>query len=412
MPTHEQAAARTDVTHADPGFDVGVLCGSLGVGLAAALLVAFLNNRFNAPTWPSVPSTVPLGKGEIVAAPRDEPATDLRSTARAGRGHVPDSEVQQGSGSVGTLARPVDELSVDLGLVERLRSALSKTRTTLQEGLDRLFGRPVNDALFEALEETLLTADVGMPTTARIVERVRAHATQGSQEAAVLRRVMRDEMHAIMDALDPSLRPPPSRPWVILVVGVNGSGKTTTIGKLAARFVKEGKRVMLAAGDTYRAAASNQLEIWAERAGADIVSMEEGADPGAVVFDALGSACRKGHDVVIIDTAGRLQTRKPLMDQLGKVRRVIAKQVPDGPHETLLVVDGTMGQNGLSQARLFHDATPLTGVVVTKLDGTAKGGIVLAIASEMELPVKLIGIGEAVEDLRDFAPGPFVQALT
>ena len=198
---------------------------------------------------------------------------------------------------------------------------------------------------------------------------------------------------------------------MILVVGVNGSGKTTTIGKLAHRYREQGKRVMLAAGDTYRAAAAEQLQVWAERTGADFARLDEGADPGAVVFQALERAESGGHDVVIIDTAGRLQTRKPLMEQLSKVRRVIQKRVPSGPHETLLVLDGTMGQNGMSQATLFHEATPLTGVVVTKLDGTAKGGMVLAIASELKLPVKLVGLGEQAADLRDFEPEAFVEAL-
>jgi fused signal recognition particle receptor len=210
----------------------------------------------------------------------------------------------------------------------------------------------------------------------------------------------------------PPLAPDGRRPFVVLVVGVNGSGKTTTIGKLAARFGREGHKVLLAAGDTFRAAAADQLAIWAERAGADIVRHDEGADPGAVVFDALTAAKARGADVVIIDTAGRLQTKKPLMEQLGKVRRVIDKVVPGAPHETLLVVDGTTGQNAVSQAHAFHAATPLTGVVVTKLDGTAKGGVVLAIGAELGLPVRLVGIGEKVEDLRDFDASAFVDALT
>lgn len=220
-------------------------------------------------------------------------------------------------------------------------------------------------------------------------------------------------MTAILDGVaGPVASVPEEGPLVILVVGVNGSGKTTTIGKLAHRYQQAGKRVLLAAGDTYRAAAAEQLTVWAERTGADIVSHQAGADPGAVVYDALSAAKARGHDVVIVDTAGRLQTRKPLMDQLSKVRRVIQKIVPAGPHETLLVVDGTMGQNALSQARLFDEATPLTGVVVTKLDGTAKGGMVLTIAAELGLAVKLVGIGEQAADLRDFHAGVFVEALS
>jgi fused signal recognition particle receptor len=198
---------------------------------------------------------------------------------------------------------------------------------------------------------------------------------------------------------------------VFLVVGVNGSGKTTTIGKLASRLVGEGHKVLLAAADTYRAAAADQLGIWAQRAGADLVRHDEGADPGAVTYDAMQAAVARKVDVVLVDTAGRLQTRKPLMDQLAKIRRVIQKVVPDGPHGTLLVIDGTMGQNAMSQARQFNDVTPLTGVAVTKLDGTAKGGVLLAVADEMKLPIQLIGVGEQVADLRDFEPEAFVDAV-
>jgi len=222
---------------------------------------------------------------------------------------------------------------------------------------------------------------------------------------------LKDQIRALLEGVVGTLTQPEERPWVIMMVGVNGSGKTTTIGKLAARLVSEGRSVLLAAADTYRAAAAEQLQVWAERAGADILRYPEGSDPGAVAHDALDSAIAKGHDVVIVDTAGRLQTRKPLMQQLSKIRRVIAKKVPTGPHETLLVLDGTIGQNALSQAVRFNEATPLTGVVVTKLDGTAKGGMLLSIAAELQLPVKLIGIGEQIDDLRDFDAESFVEAL-
>jgi fused signal recognition particle receptor len=205
--------------------------------------------------------------------------------------------------------------------------------------------------------------------------------------------------------------PPAAKPHVILVVGVNGSGKTTTIGKLATQYAAAGKRVLLAAGDTYRAAAADQLQIWAERSGAEIVRLDEGADPSAVAFDAMRKATSGDFDVVIVDTAGRLQTARPLMEQLAKVRRVIAKQVPDAPHETLLVVDGTMGQNALSQARLFGEAAPLTGVVVTKLDGTAKGGVVVALRGETGVPIRWVGVGERAVDLKTFDAQEFVDAL-
>ena len=297
------------------------------------------------------------------------------------------------------------------GLASRLRAALGRSRGALQGRFDTLFGRSsVDEELFEELEETLLAADAGLPTTERILAPLRERAKAGEDDPAVLREALRTDIRGMLQAVHQPLSPRDGL-WVVLVVGVNGSGKTTTIGKLAARLVGQGRKVILAAGDTYRAAAAEQLEVWAERAGADIVRHQEGADPGAVVFDALEAAQARGHDVVLIDTAGRLQTRKPLMDQLAKMRRVIRKHVPDGPHETLLVIDGTMGQNAMSQAKLFHEATPLTGVAVTKLDGTAKGGMVLAIASDLQVPVKLIGIGEQVDDLRDFEPSAFVEAL-
>lgn len=308
--------------------------------------------------------------------------------------------------------RPADRVpSEPKGVVARLAAALGRSRAALHGRFESIFGGPVDEAALEQLEEALLLADVGVATAGRITDKVRAVARSQS-DPDVLRGAMREEMGAILTAVHrPMAEVPAEGPLVILVVGVNGSGKTTTIGKLAARYASQGHGVLLAAGDTYRAAAADQLRVWAERAGADFVSQAEGADPGAVVWDALEAARSRERRVVIIDTAGRLQTRKPLMEQLSKLRRVIQKQVPDGPHETLLVLDGTMGQNGLSQATLFNEATPLSGVIVTKLDGTAKGGMVLTIASDLDLPVKFIGIGEAVDDLRPFDPHSFVEAL-
>jgi fused signal recognition particle receptor len=319
-----------------------------------------------------------------------------------------------------TPTQPAAEISIpaedpepkEVGLAARLRAAMGRSRDALQSRFDAILGRELDESALEELEETLLMADVGVETTERVLAALRALLKQGETDPAVLRSALREELRAILaEAHEPLVAPPGAHPWVVLVVGVNGSGKTTTIGKLAARLTGQGKRVMLAAADTYRAAAAEQLEIWAKRSGADIVKHKSGADPGAVAYDALEAAVARGHDVVIIDTAGRLQTRKPLMEQLSKVRRVIGKVVADGPHETLLVLDGTMGQNALSQARLFHEATPLTGVVVTKLDGTAKGGMVLTVASKMKLPVKLIGIGEQIDDLRDFEVDAFVDAI-
>ncbi|MFK7931211.1 MAG: signal recognition particle-docking protein FtsY [Myxococcota bacterium] len=299
------------------------------------------------------------------------------------------------------------------GLAGLLRSALGRSRAALQGRFDVLFGRnKIDDALFEDLEETLLLSDVGVHTTDSIVQELRDLVSSGTTEPSELREALRTCIRDRLVGRSSTPSPPADvKPWVVLVVGVNGSGKTTTIGKLAARFKEQGLSVMMAAGDTYRAAAAEQLAVWAERSGADIVRGEAGSDPGAVVYQAVEAAQARGHDVVLVDTAGRLQTAAPLMEQLSKVRRVIDKRLPGAPHDTLLVLDGTMGQNGLSQARLFHDATPLTGVAITKLDGTAKGGMIVTLASELDLPIKLIGIGEGVSDLKDFDADAFAEAI-
>lgn len=306
----------------------------------------------------------------------------------------------------------IQEESVSEGLLPFLTSALSRSRDALQGRFDDLFSRPVDESVLEELEEVLIMADIGVTTAERILGRLREQMKSGDVDPASLREVLRQHIRDLLVSVAAPLGPRPAEGlWVILVVGVNGSGKTTTIGKLAAKLKGEGLRVLLAAADTYRAAAAEQLAVWAERAEVGLVSHEPGSDPGAVVYDALAAAKAREMDVVIIDTAGRLQTRKPLMEQLSKICRVVQKQVPSGPHETLLVVDGTMGQNALSQTALFNEATPLTGVVVTKLDGTAKGGMVVTIASEMQLPVKLIGLGEQIGDLREFEAAAFVELL-
>lgn len=309
--------------------------------------------------------------------------------------------------ALGPAPAPVSEGPPTTSVFAFFRDALTRSRDVLRHGLDRLRGRALDAAATEELEETLLRSDIGVTTAERLLTRIRT-----SPPDADLRAALAGEMKEILRAVHrPFVVPAAPRPWVVLVVGVNGSGKTTTIGKLAARLRGEGHKVLLAAGDTFRAAAEQQLGVWAERAGVDLLALDEGADPGAVAFKAMEQARRDGHDVVLVDTAGRLQSKKPLMDELAKIRRVLDKGCPGAPHETLLVLDGTMGQNGMSQAQLFHAATPLTGVVVTKLDGTAKGGMVLSIASELSLPVKLVGLGEKVGDLRDFEPEVFVDAL-
>jgi fused signal recognition particle receptor len=298
------------------------------------------------------------------------------------------------------------------GFFRRLRDNMSKTRQALGAELQATVFQSLDDEAFEHLEETLIYADVGAPTTAMIVERLETEAETGElQGGEDLSRRLR-ELLAETARVGGDTIPLMDKPTVILIVGVNGSGKTTTIGKIAWHLQRElGRSVLIAAGDTFRAAAAEQLELWAERAGCEIVRGEAGSDPGAVMFDAIAAARARGRDVVICDTAGRLHTQQHLMDELQKVRKVIAGQAPGAPHETLLTIDATTGQNGLRQAMLFREAVDVTGIVLTKLDGTAKGGIALAIAQELGVPVKLIGIGEALEDLRPFNPDDFARAI-
>lgn len=298
------------------------------------------------------------------------------------------------------------------GFFRKLRANMRRTREALGAELQATVFQSLDDEAFEQLEEALIYADVGAPTTAKIVERLEAEATSGDLTTGEdLTRRLR-ELLAETARLDGDRIPLEGSPTVILMVGVNGTGKTTTIGKIAWHLQKElGRSVMLAAGDTFRAAAAEQLTAWAERSGADIVRGEPGSDPGAVAYDAIAAARARGSDVVIVDTAGRLHTQDHLMDELRKVREVIARQVPGAPHETLLTIDATTGQNGLRQAMLFREAVEVDGIVLTKLDGTAKGGIALAIAQELGVPVKLIGIGEALEDLRPFDADDFARAI-
>jgi fused signal recognition particle receptor len=298
------------------------------------------------------------------------------------------------------------------GFFRRLRDNMAKTRQAFGAELQTTVFQSLDDEAFERLEETLIYADVGAPTTAAIVERLEAEADSGDLSGGEdLSRRLR-ELLAETARVEGDTIPLTAHPTVILVTGVNGSGKTTTIGKMAWHLQKElGKSVLLAAGDTFRAAAAEQLTLWAGRAGSEVVRGEAGSDPAAVVYDAIEAAKARGHDVVIVDTAGRLHTQQHLMDELRKVRKVIERQAPGAPHETLLTIDATTGQNGLRQALLFREAVDVTGIALTKLDGTAKGGIALAIAQELGLPVKLIGIGEALEDLRPFDPDDFARAI-
>ena len=298
------------------------------------------------------------------------------------------------------------------GFFSRLRENMTKTRQALGAELQATMFERLDEEAFEALEEALIVADVGAPTTAKIVERLETEAETGTLQSGEdltrrLRELIAETATVPGDTIDLS-----AHPTVILVVGVNGTGKTTTIGKIAWHLEEElGKSVLLAAADTYRAAAAEQLEVWAGRAGCDLVRGGEGSDPAAVAFDGLEAAIARGRDVVIVDTAGRLHTQQHLMEELRKVRKVIDRKIPGAPHETLLTIDATTGQNGLRQALLFREAVEVTGIALTKLDGTAKGGIALAIAQELGVPVKLIGVGEGLEDLRPFDPQDFSRAI-
>ncbi|CAI8009632.1 Signal recognition particle receptor FtsY [Geodia barretti] len=277
-------------------------------------------------------------------------------------------------------------------------------------GLLRI-GRKIDEDLMEEIEEILIQADVGVDTTLMLMDNVRERVkAEGLSDSSELESVIKSEILKLLGE-DMPLQVKAEKPYTILVLGVNGAGKTTTIGKLANRFITDGHRVLVAAGDTFRAAAEDQLAIWCERAGAELIRGGESAEPASVVFDAIHAAKHRNADVLIVDTAGRLHTKKPLMDELAKIGRVMERAHAGAPHEVLLVVDGTVGQNGLMQAKTFNGAVPITGVAVTKLDGTAKGGIVIAVNAEIGAPVKLIGIGEKLDDLRDFAGADFVEAL-
>ncbi|HLJ13948.1 MAG TPA: signal recognition particle-docking protein FtsY [Bryobacteraceae bacterium] len=299
-------------------------------------------------------------------------------------------------------------------LLDRLKAGIEKTRTGLVERLeDALTGKKeIDGVLLDELEYTLITADIGPRTTAEILERIRQRVDRRlSSDAVEIKQLIREHLLEVLQATE---RPPAQvtePPEVILVVGVNGAGKTTTIGKLAHRLQTDGRRVLLCAADTFRAAAIEQLEIWGSRTSAEVIRQRAGADPSAVVFDALQAARARKLDYVIIDTAGRLHTKDNLMAELEKMRRTAARVIPSAPHEVLLVLDATTGQNGLEQARRFTESSGVTGIVLAKLDGTAKGGVVVSIARELNLPIRYIGIGESTDDLLPFEPDKFVASL-
>ena len=298
-----------------------------------------------------------------------------------------------------------------MGFFEKIRAGLTRTRENIGHSFDQLFAGELNDDFYDELEETLILADMGVDATMKAVEalreRVRGERIRDMEGARACLRAILTEM---LQVGDPALKLD-TTPSVALFIGVNGVGKTTTIGKLAARLKGEGRRVLMAAGDTFRAAAADQLEIWSQRAGVELVRQHEGADPAAVVFDALTAAKARNADAVLVDTAGRLHNKQNLMNELNKISRVIDRELPGCDRETLLVLDATTGQNGLIQARQFKEAAGITGIVLTKLDGSAKGGIVIAIAQELQVPVKFIGVGEGVDDLMPFEAEKFVEAL-
>ena len=300
-----------------------------------------------------------------------------------------------------------------MGFLDKIKQGLSKTKQALGNTLVGIFTgfSEIDDDFYDELEEALILADLGVETACKAVEKLRKtvkeqHLKETEEARVALKNILTEMLNVGSTQLDLS-----TKPAVILVIGVNGVGKTTTIGKLAAQLTSQGKNVLLVAGDTFRAAAADQLEIWAGRSGASIVRQNEGADPASVVFDGIQSAKAKGSDVIIIDTAGRLHNKQNLMNELGKISRIVARELPEASREVLLVLDGTTGQNGLIQAKQFKEFAGVTAVALTKLDGTAKGGIVIAVADALQIPVKFIGVGEQVDDLMPFEAEAFVEAL-
>lgn len=300
-----------------------------------------------------------------------------------------------------------------MGFFDKLKQGLNKTKTSIDDKINNVFSnfRKVDEELLEELEEALIMSDIGMETSAQIIDNLRTRAKKEKiEDEEDIKKALREEMKSMFSELDNSLNIE-TTPSVILVVGVNGVGKTTSIGKIANKLQKQGKKVMLAAADTFRAAAVEQLEIWANRVGCDIVKKEEGADPASVVFDAIKQAKANNVDVLICDTAGRLHNKKNLMDELSKINKIIDRELPNSSKETLLVIDGTTGQNAISQTKAFKEIVNITGIVLTKLDGTAKGGVVIGISNENKIPVKFIGVGEQIDDMEEFNAEEFIKAI-
>ena len=341
----------------------------------------------------------------------DAPVEETASDVVEAKGERTDSEEGKRPVSSYTQEKPAAK-----SMFRRLQDRLGKSRSSFVYQLDRLFmgEKEINQDLFDQLEELLITADLGVSTTMDLLDKARRRIKRDLlSDPQALKNILKEEMLAYITASDQpaELVMPEEGPFVIMVVGVNGVGKTTTIGKIAAKFVRSGQSVLLIAGDTFRAAAIDQLKIWGERVGVEVMAQKSGSDPASVVFDGIDYGVAQGKDVILIDTAGRLHTSVNLMEELKKIQRVIGKRLPGAPHEVLQVLDATTGQNGIAQAKLFHEAVGVSGLALTKLDGTAKGGIVANICRELKIPVRFIGIGEQLDDLRDFDAKEFVDAL-
>ncbi|MFV8569670.1 signal recognition particle-docking protein FtsY [Marinobacter sp. SBS5] len=385
----------------------------ISIGLLALLVLFFVldvtGNRKRIPR----PKPVPQRKPEIAKGPAPVPQAEEKMAEPAAE--VKPEEPVEEPAVVEPEVAPAPEPEPEISVFERIKKGLGKTRASLTGGLADLFsvGKKIDEDLLEEIETSLLMADVGVTATSEIIDSLTAKLERNQlKDGEALRKALREELHGLLkDVTKPLEIDSGKKPYVILVVGVNGVGKTTTIGKLTRKFQSEGKSVMLAAGDTFRAAAVEQLQVWGERNDVPVIAQHTGADSASVIFDAIESAKARGTDVLIADTAGRLQNKDNLMNELTKVVRVMKKLDESAPHEVMLVLDAGTGQNALSQAQVFQQAVGVSGITLTKLDGTAKGGIVFAIARQLQLPIRYIGVGEQAEDLRTFDAETFVSAL-
>ncbi|EMP54936.1 signal recognition particle-docking protein FtsY [Marinobacter santoriniensis NKSG1] len=391
----------------------------ISIGLLALLVLIFAldiaSNRKRVPR----PKAVPQRKPEVARGPAPAAEPEQKEEPEAPAVKEPEAPATQPQPEAAQAepepAAPAPEPEPQVSVFERIKKGLGKTRASLTGGLADLFsvGKKIDEDLLEEIETTLLMADVGVTATSEIIESLTDKLERNQlKDGEALRKALREQLHGLLkDVTRPLEIDTACKPYVILMVGVNGVGKTTTIGKLTKKFQAEGKSVMLAAGDTFRAAAVEQLQVWGERNDVPVVAQETGADSASVIFDAIQSAQSRGTDVVIADTAGRLQNKDNLMNELEKVVRVMKKLDDSAPHEVMLVLDAGTGQNALSQAQVFQQAVGVSGITLTKLDGTAKGGIVFAIARQLQLPIRFIGVGEQAEDLRSFDAETFVDAL-